>query len=409
MKKPRKSIQYFRHVALSAVALVLLGACDDKSPGLDSGKPLADMVLADVAQDKGTPSGTEWVFTTGGPGNVHQPRVATDKEGNVYACGSLIGPNKIGSKTVGASGEQWSLFVLKLNSKGKLVWLTPIWATDWVFCKGVAVDDLGRAYITGYIQGSASFGSYTLKSSGWATRETDIYVAKLDAKGAFLWARQAGSATDDDSVQGIGLDKAGNAYITGHFGNTFTFGSTTLTGTPKASTGFSAKLDGDGNNFLWAIRCAGPIWDIAVDSNGASHIVGSFDGPDTCGKHSLAGSDDTTFVAKVSSAGQVLWATETPGLSVGSISLDGAGNTYLRKAVKLAKLDKGGKLLWTRKICDVSGITAVGSDVVVDDAGNAYLSGSYEKLTQAHPQGQGRLGHHGLQRLLGLRQGSGRG
>jgi hypothetical protein len=58
---------------------------------------------------------------------------------------------------------------------------------------GIAVDACGNSYITGYFKGLATFGSTTLTSNG----DYDIFVAKLDSNGNWLWAKNAGGTYDD--------------------------------------------------------------------------------------------------------------------------------------------------------------------------------------------------------------------
>ena len=72
--------------------------------------------------------------------------------------------------------------------------------------------------MTGHFTGSIGFGATTLTSSGGK----DVFVAKLDPNGQFLWAKAAGGFGDD---QGLGIavapevDGSGNmaVYITGVF------------------------------------------------------------------------------------------------------------------------------------------------------------------------------------------------
>ena len=386
--------------ALSALALlVTLCSCNERSDTPDFGKPATDGIVdikvdvkgpdqvllpdrthwLDVGHtpDKGPPSGTAWIFTSGGGGNIYTPNVATDKVGSVYVAGSLVGVNKFGSNTVGTNG-QWGLFVLKLDTTGKLKWVAYAPCDDWIYAYKVAVDSMSNTYITGFIRGRATFGSTTLTPSGWGSRKKDLYVAKLDAKGKYLWATRVGSFQDDYGY-GIGLDGADNAYITGSFRDVAKFGSITLTAAGKLGSPFVAKLNSKGS-FLWAVTCGGDGgYDIAVDSSGSSHIVGVFEGTENFGKHSLSASKATIFVAKLNSSGKFLWATAVQSLSMNAanaIGLDGAGNTYLQDAVELAKLDKDGKLLWTKSLCSFSG-TANGYIVASDNLGSSYISGKY--------------------------------
>ena len=69
-----------------------------------------------------------------------------------------------------------------------------------------------------------------------------------------LWAKKAGG-TSIEYVRNIALDKSGNSYITGQFGSSATFGSTTLT-TSGGFDIFLAKFDNSGN-VVWASKAGG--------------------------------------------------------------------------------------------------------------------------------------------------------
>ena len=70
---------------------------------------------------------------------------------------------------------------------------------DWVGPRrtGIAVDGSGNSYVTGYFQGSATFGQgqanqTTLTAAGGS----DIFVAQYDSSGALQWAKRAGGTVD---------------------------------------------------------------------------------------------------------------------------------------------------------------------------------------------------------------------
>lgn len=86
-----------------------------------------------------------------------------------------------------------------------------------------AGDNNGNYYISGTFWGTADFGSTTLISNdGYA-----IYVAKLDNNFNWLWAVKNTAGTVE-KCSGIATDNSGNAFITGSFYNSISFGTTTL-------------------------------------------------------------------------------------------------------------------------------------------------------------------------------------
>ena len=60
----------------------------------------------------------------------------------------------------------------------------------------IAIDANGDVYVTGSFELTATFGSTTLSSAG----DFDIFVAKMNSTGHWLWAIQAGGNHDDRGV-----------------------------------------------------------------------------------------------------------------------------------------------------------------------------------------------------------------
>ena len=84
-------------------------------------------------------------------------------------------------------------------------------------------DSNDDSYVTGIFRDTATFGSYSLTSYAYS----DIFVAKIDCDGNWLWATQASGSSEEWSVS-IAIDIYGNSYITGYFSGTVNFGSYTL-------------------------------------------------------------------------------------------------------------------------------------------------------------------------------------
>ena len=196
--------------------------------------------------------------------------------------------------------------------------------------RGIAVDSSDNAYVTGGFRGTASFGSTILESSGG----TDIFIAKLSSNGSWQWVIKAGGSSHDWGY-GIAVDSSGNAYVTGRFGGTATFGNTNLTANNYAEI-FIAKASESGS-WQWAVKANGSgsqeAHAIAVDSSGNSYITGQLGYSSSFGSTTLtANAANEIFIAKLSSTGSWQWAVKAGGLSAVSghgISVDSSGNAYV--------------------------------------------------------------------------------
>ena len=262
----------------------------------------------------------------------------------------------------------------------------------------ISMDDDGNSYLTGSFQDVATFGSYTLTSNG----ESDIFVAKMDAEGNWIWAFSAGGF-DYDRGTGLDLDNEGDIYVTGVFRYTLTFGSYTITSEGYDDI-FVAKIDNDGN-CLWISQAGGSnsvsVDGITIDDTGNSYVTGDFSTTATFGNIVLNGYMDI-YVAKLDSSGNWLWATNAEGVNnytdySRSIGLDSLGNCYITGAITgtvmfgdfsltspilnswgifIAKIDQSGNWLWA--ICPTGNQHGIGTDLVIDDNGFIYTTGYFE-------------------------------
>ena len=237
-----------------------------------------------------------WAKKAGGTSSENGLSIATDSSGNSYVIGGFWETASFGSIILESNGNA-DIFVAKLDSSGNWLWATKAGGNDRDYGYDIAIDSSGNSYVTGFFNGTASFGGTTLTSSG----QEDIFVAKLDSNGNWLWAKQAGGTSSVAYGYSIATDSSGNSYVTGYFGETASFGSITLTSIGSWDI-FVAKLDSNGN-WLGAIKAGGTIWDwgqsIAIDSEGNSYVTGFFEGSASFGNITLtsSGSSDI-FVAK---------------------------------------------------------------------------------------------------------------
>jgi hypothetical protein len=265
-----------------------------------------------------------------------------------------------------------------------------------------SVDCDGNIYVTGSFSNTATFGTSIMTSIG----DSDIFVAKLDTDGNWLWTSQAGGV-DTDSGISISHDYSGNSYVIGTFESSATFGTIYITSSGENDI-FIAKLDSMGS-WKW-VQQAGGIFDdrgtgISVDCNDNVYVAGLFAGTATFGSTILTTNDplddneNNIFIAKLDSDGIWQWtrAVEGDNFAVfpfffSNIDVDCRGNSYVTgsfggtatfgpfiRTVELyspfiTKLDTNGVWQWVQT--DTSGFS-LPSSVSLDCEGNSYVIGFF--------------------------------
>jgi len=338
-----------------------------------------------------------WTKNAGGISEDWSYNIAVDVSGNSYITGYFKGSATFGSTNLTSKGCI-DIFIAKLDSSGNWLWAKKAGGTDWDGGLGIAVDASGNSYVTGYFADSAIFGSTTLTGN----EGDNIFVAKLDSNGNWLWVKKAGG-TGYDGGLGIEVDASGNSYVTGDFSGTVTFGSTTLTSRGNSDI-FVAKLDSSGN-WLWAKKAGGKGYDkghgIAVDAGNNSYVTGIFEGSATFGSTTLINKSSEyyydIFIAKLDSSGNWLWAKNAGGTGTDwghGISVDASGNSYVTgyfdsdatfgsttltsnggNDIFVAKLDSSGNWLWAKNAG--ASDTDSGNGIAVDASGNSYVTGYF--------------------------------
>jgi hypothetical protein len=272
----------------------------------------------------------QWVQSAGGTSSDGGNGIAVDGSGGVYVTGYYQGTATFGTTTKTSAGL-FDIFVAKYSGSGVLQWVQSAGGTSFDFGNAIAVDGSGNVYVTGKYEATATFGTTTKTSAGIA----DIFVAKYNSVGVtWDWVQSAGG-TSDDVGRGIAVDGSGNVYVTGWYFGTATFGTTT-----KTSAGlfdiFVAKYNSSGA--LQWVQSAGDTsidegHGIAVDGSGGVYVTGNYQGTATFGattKTSAGGSD--IFVARYNSSGALQWVQSAGGTSYdygNAIAVDGSGNVYV--------------------------------------------------------------------------------
>lgn len=258
----------------------------------------------------------------------------------------------------------------------------------------ITTDNSGNLYISGLFSETAVFGAITLISNG----NLDIFVAKMNPAGAFLWAIGIGG-TNAELGQGIAVDSLGDIYITGNYRDTVSFGATTLVSSGSDEI-YVAKLDTNGNH-LWALSFGATGVDIGRSiacNNTGCWVTGGFQGTVSFGGTSLVSSGSTDcFVTRINNLGVIQWAIKagSAGLDSGyGIVIDVYGNSYIAGDYTgtltlgsltlaplgsadgfIAKINPTGTFLWALRMGGAN-FEAV-RNIGIDSLGNIYTSGAF--------------------------------
>ena len=259
--------------------------------------------------------------------------VSIDDSGNTYVTGIEFFDSEadvfdIFGDLVSIGGEG---FIAKLDDSGDLVWTENFDSTSLSLGRDVATDAVGNSYVIGTFAGDVNLGNQAFSSSV----DTDIFVTQFDTDGNVVWSQKFGSTLSEVST-GITLDKAGNAYITGEFEGTTTFGNTTLTSNGEIDA-FVAKLDNSGN-IVWAQNFGGRLFDsgtnITVDEEDNIYVTGSFEDTVSFGETIFTNNSENDefnvnngFIVKLDTDGNILQA-EQLDYSLLDIAASKAGNVY---------------------------------------------------------------------------------
>lgn len=382
----RKNIKLRREVTMKKVVMIIA------------------MIVGTMMMLHGT---YHWLGVTngGGLGADTCNGMDTDASGNIYIIGDFTDTASFGGTSLVSSGSS-DIYVAKLQSDLNWLWATRAGGTGFVKSRDISTDSSGNSFVTGRFQGTISFGETTLTCAAGF----DIFIAKLDNSGNWLWAKQiGGTGFSYNWGMAIATDADGNCYTTGSFENSVTIGDTTLVaGGDNQSGMYLAKLDPNGN-WLWVRQAGTSGWGLAIDASGNIYVGGNFRGTLTMGSITLnSGTSSAIYVAKLDGNGNWIWANKAVG-SAGPandpLSIDASGNIYLIGSLNgeatfggyymatiedidffVAKLSPTGSWLWAYQVGELTTLE-YGTSIANDTSGFPYcwISGAFEGYIAISP------------------------
>ncbi len=345
---------------------------------------------------------------------VHEEILDAEKDasGNIISVGYLSGPTTIGTTNLNSNGNS-DILIIKTDNAGNVIWATKAGGIGPDRAYAVDVDDNGNIYITGYFYNAATFDTISLTG-----QDRDVFVAKINPSGNFLWVKNCGGEFGDTGY-GVAVDNSGNVLVTGQFRGNGVFGADNFLSTTDPNTSqpaydfFLSKLDG-GGNFLWT-REANAKYDdrgmsVTVDELNNIYVAGQFSDTITFQNTHNNQAMNAGFVIKYDASGNEIWFDKYRAAQVllydikwqnDQLYLTGdfkgnmqvshqAGNTNFSAGgefnILVSKLDENGNLSWFKSNFSDNEITA--KQLALDVNNDIYITGLFKcdftEMNQLH-------------------------
>lgn len=358
----------------------------------------------------------QWALSVGSSSVEVSNCIKTDAANNLYVTGYYRGTVDFdpGVTTYTLSSALEDIFIAKYDSNGNLVWANSIGGSQYDSGISLALDNAGNIYVTGRFQGVADFdpsvATTTLNASGGGSY--DMFVAKYDNAGTFIWAKQI-SGTATESPFSIAIDNLLNVNICGNFSGTADFDPSIIVNSYSATTldMFILQLNNTGDlNWVnvFGANNNESFNAIAYDTNNNIIVTGNFGStvdfdPSVATATLSSVGQDEIVVAKYANNGAYIWAKKAGGSVAGesgsAVAVDnlgdiyvggiyGAGSIYFTPTLSLttqnfynngfiARYSSTGACIWAASIGSnfCTGLNL--NSISADNSGSIYIAGNY--------------------------------
>jgi uncharacterized repeat protein (TIGR01451 family) len=288
-----------------------------------------------------------------------------------------------------------------------LAWSTYLGGSGLDAAHAIAVDAAGNAYVAGNTSSANFPTANALQAANAGT--FDVFVTKINAAGSALVYSTYLGGSGIDSGQGIAVDSAGNAHVTGYT-DSLNFPAVNAVQAAYGGGGldaFVAKLNAAGTALVYSSYLGGSDTDqgagIAVDGAGNAVVAGdtaSTNFPTANALQAALGGNPDGFVTKLNAAGSALvYSTYLGGSGfdrASGVAVDAAGSAYVSgvtvstnfPTVNAVQASNGGSVDAFVTKLNAAGTALVYSTylggangeqahaIAVDGAGNAFVAGS---------------------------------
>lgn len=238
------------------------------------------------------PPDWEWAKSAGGINYDRGGAITYTADGNLLISGYFRISATFDAVTLTSSLYQ-DVFIAKYTTGGALLWAKSVASstTDGTSPNAIYEDGSGNIYIAGpfgYYSSSGGGGDIQFNEvttfTSWGNQ--DLFIAKYDPEGNFIWAKHIGSNQTDKMVST--MDISGNIIFSGILWNITYFNSTADSLKPfHLFDIFLAKYDTAGTLIFYgnAASCTAVIepQDVTTDIAGNIFLAGKYNGRPTFG------------------------------------------------------------------------------------------------------------------------------
>ncbi len=298
-----------------------------------------------------------WVLNFGSIAQDRATAITQDFNGDIITAGLVNDTASFTWRGISYNmyPQRGDCFIAKQTSGGQLIWLRHIGGRGSVQVKGIATDAQDNFYITGLFTDTADFNPTSNNFDLISTNpQGDIFVAKYDDWGNFIWAKGIG---------GAGLDYASSILI-GRDSNIFIAGS--FQGSVDFDPGVGVQqIGGNGLQDAFVLKLG-----LAGDFKSVSTFGGV--GSDFC--TDLKSDNQGHLLVSGSFESQVDFNSSS---AIDTLTSSGLSDAFI------LKLDSSLTFSWVKKVGGSGADAILAADV--DGAGKVYLVGAFEGTCDFNP------------------------
>ena len=251
---------------------------------------------------------SNWNLAGGSADDDAAVALATDASGNINWTGSFWDTLQLDFFLLPSPVSGRSLFVLQIDDQGNINWGEVIHGTGDKEVTDIEVSGDGDVYVSGHFTESLSIGDTLLN----AVAERDIFLAKYDLDGNFIWATQLGKTGTHQAVS-LAPMPDGGVVLGGYFEGSIVWPGGEMAVTTPDDDACLFRFHPDGS-VAWGLRAGAQYQDrinaITTSPQGLVYIAGTFLGVlDFGGDFVLetVGFNDNIFLAAFSASGDAYW------------------------------------------------------------------------------------------------------